>query len=120
MTPEQLIERVRQRKPLSFNESMAVIDQYYHHQPTAFRNGQGEERVVNSAEQNQGSCKLLGFGQLQGLDVEETLHLFGDFYYQEVLNDPQGSAHANIRAFGRHGWAGVDFDRPPLNAKSNL
>lgn len=117
MSVEQLLERVRQQEPLSFAEVMAVIEAHYDFTPTAFSNGLDQGRVMNAADQNQGSCKLLAFAQLQGLDQQQTLHLFGDYYYQEVLNDPQGSGHANIRAFIRDGWAGVRFEQSPLTPK---
>ena len=31
--------------------------------------------------------------------------------------DPDGDAHANIRAFMKHGWAGIKFDGPGLKPK---
>jgi hypothetical protein len=119
MRLEQLLERARTLAPLSFSEVVAVIEQNYRYTPSAFNNGLGDERVINTAGQNQGSCKLLGFAQLHGLDVTQTLHLFGDYYYQEVMNSPEGEDHANIRAFRRHGWAGVEFERQPLSPKSS-
>lgn len=117
MQLELLLNRVRRLEPVSFDQVMALIAEHYNYTPTAFKNGLSAVRVDNDAEQNQGSCKLLGFAQLHGLDQQQTLHLFGDYYYQEVLQDPEGTGHANIRAFMRDGWDGVSFERPPLTAR---
>ena len=37
--------------------------------------------------------------------------------YQEVLNDPEGDSHANIRNFITYGWEGLKFESPVLNKK---
>ncbi|WP_424398983.1 HopJ type III effector protein [Motiliproteus coralliicola] len=111
---EQLLERARALEPIQFSELMDVIEQYYEFTPTAFRNGE----LSNSEDQNQGSCKLLAFALQHQLSVEQTLNLFGDYYHQEVLGDPQGSAHGNIRAFMRSGWEGVSFAAEPLRLRA--
>jgi hypothetical protein len=43
------------------------------------------------------------------LDKETTLKLWGQ-YYREVLNDPDGDSHQNIRNFMKTGWEGVPFE----------
>jgi hypothetical protein len=116
MTLKQLVARARELQPLSFDQVVAVIAEHYRFTPVAFTNGLGDRRVENGPEQNQGSCKLLSFAKLHHLDQRQTLHLFGDYYYREVLADPQGSGHANIRAFMRDGWQGVRFSGQPLTA----
>ncbi len=114
-TLEQFLQRARALDSIRFEEVMAVIAENYTYTPTAFTNGLGDDRVVNQIGNNEGSCKLLAFAQLQQLGPEQTLNLFGDYYHLEVLGDPQGAAHANIRAFMRSGWDGVCFDAAPLS-----
>ena len=118
MVLEQFLSRARALEKIEFSELMALIEQCYEVSPSAFSNGLEEARVVNGADQNQGSCKLLAFAKLHGLDQQQTLNLFGDFYHQEVLGDPEGSSHANIRAFMACGWDGVDFEGPVLSLKA--
>ncbi|MYM64670.1 HopJ type III effector protein [Pseudomaricurvus sp. HS19] len=98
---------------VQFADTMATVDANYNIQPTAFRNGS----LHNSADQNQGSCKLLAFAGLQGLTPAETLHCFGDYYRVDVLQNPDGSDHQNIRNFMHSGWDGVSFEGTPLTAK---
>ena len=95
-----------------FAQVIAFIDTYYDHLPTAFRNGD----AVNMATENQGSAKVLFFGQLNGLSREETLALFAEHYYS-VLNDPSGNDHRNIRQFIKNGWSGVSFQGHALRMK---
>ena len=48
---------------------------------------------------NYSSCKLFAFAQLNALSEMETLALFGTFYRDDVMNNPDGEDHANIRNF---------------------
>lgn len=98
---------------IEFDHTMAVIKAHYSFSPTAFKNGDCQ----NEAGQNNGSCKILAFGQLNGLSVDETLACFGKFYRDDVLGNPDGDDHQNIRNFIKTGWDGVSFDAQPLNAK---
>ncbi len=109
MTPEQLVDALKTRQAVEFEDTMAVIDTHYDYTATAFKNG--EQR--NEAGQNAGSCKILAFGQLMQLSEAEVLRGFGRFY-QDVLNTPDGDDHGNIRNFIRYGWSGVSFDSAPL------
>ncbi|MDY7025457.1 MAG: HopJ type III effector protein, partial [Pseudomonadota bacterium] len=93
-----------------FSEVIALIDQEYRFEPTAFKNGD----VDNAADQNNGSCKILAFGKRHSLSKEATLHCFGDYYRKDVLENPEGQDHANIRNFIRYGWDGVQFDKDPF------
>ncbi|MGE3296763.1 MAG: HopJ type III effector protein [Porticoccaceae bacterium] len=114
MTPAELIQRLRAApEALTFAEVLAVIDAHYHYRPTAFANGLGEDCVHNPAGVNEGSCRVLAFARRHGLGAAETLALFAE-HHRKVLENPEGSDHANIRAFRRHGWAGVRFDGEPL------
>lgn len=111
---EQLIELINNLKSQSlvFNDVIKLIETYYQHQPTAFKNGD----VYNEATQNQGSAKVFAFGKLNNLSEEDTLCLFAE-HYQSVLNHPDAADHQNIRQFMVHGWAGVGFEGKALLAK---
>lgn len=98
---------------ISFEQSISLIDALYHFTPTAFKNGD----LHNAAGENNGSCKILAFGQLHQLSEPQTLHLFGD-YYRLVLDTPQSDDHQNIRNFIRSGWNGVEFEQRPLQEKT--
>ncbi|MDG6097092.1 hypothetical protein EXU34_06520 [Alteromonas sp. ZYF713] len=103
-TPEQI----------SFNDVIAFIDDNFAFTPTAFTNG----KVENEANQNNGSCKLLALGQYLKLTNEQTLALFGSYYRDDVLGNPDGIDHANIRNFMQTGAEGVTFELFPLESKN--
>lgn len=90
---------------IEFTDTMAVIDALYQFTPTQFNNG----GLLNEAGQNNGSCKIFAFGKLQGLTEAETLACFGAFYREDVLGNPNGDDHQNIRNFMQFGWGGVEF-----------
>lgn len=48
---------------------------------------------------------------------EETLALFGDFYRNDVLKNPGGNDHQNIRNFMEFGWDGILFEGEALREK---
>ncbi|MGR5308308.1 HopJ type III effector protein [Vibrio mediterranei] len=98
---------------VTFEQTMQVIDEYFDFSPVSFVNGETE----NQAGQNNGSCKIFAFAQIQGLDEPSTLACFGQFYRDDVLKNPDGSDHANIRNFIQHGWAGIRFEGAALTAK---
>ena len=98
---------------VTFAQTMQVIDDHFDFNPTSFDNGE----TKNEAGQNNGSCKIFAFAQMQGLDEASTLSCFGQFYREDVLPNPNGSDHANIRNFMLHGWAGIRFDGVALTAK---
>ena len=98
---------------ITFTQVMAVIDNEYVFQSVRFNNG----NQINDAGQNNGSCKILAFAMLHELSQQQTLHLFGDYYRVDVLQNPLGEDHQNIRQFIDHGWAGVQFSAPPLMPK---
>lgn len=113
MPLDAFLHKVASGEPVSFQESIAAIADHYDYTPTAFSNG----GVDNPAGVNEGSCKLFYFAQLHGLTPEQALSLFGDYYRLDVLGDPGGQNHANLRAFMREGWAGVVYAGPALRAK---
>jgi len=112
MTSEQLIEKLN-RAPQPFTDVIAVIDAEYVFTSTAFSNGEQQ----NDAGSNNGSCKIFAFGRMHQLSEQMTLNAFGDFYTKDVLDNPTGSDHANIRNFMRGGWAGVKFESEALMRK---
>ncbi len=95
---------------IEFTDTMAVIESSYEFTPTRFTNG----NTVNEADQNQGSCKLFAFAKLQELDQAQTLACFGQYYRIDVLQNPNGEDHQNIRNFMESGWQGINFDDEAL------
>lgn len=116
MTIIDFIEQVRCGKMVSFQDTMAVISLHYDYQPTEFLNGLVHP-VLNEAGRNEGSCKIFAFAKLHALNEQQTLALFGDFYRKDVLENPQGADHQNIRTFMQDGWAGIVFKGEVLRAK---
>lgn len=95
---------------INFKEVIAFIDAHYTFVPTKFING----KITNEVDQNNGSCKVFSFAKLNHLSEEETLALFGDFYRKDVLENPAGTDHQNIRNFILFGWEGISFDTDAL------
>ncbi|TXR54798.1 HopJ type III effector protein [Reinekea thalattae] len=113
MTLNELLEAVyANRSDLKFDQVLACIDAEFEFTPCAFANG----NLNNSAEQNQGSCKVLSFAFKAGLNESQALLLFAE-HYQSVLADPEGDAHQNIRQFMNTGWKGVSFEKVALQKK---
>lgn len=98
---------------ITFPETIAAIEANYNFTPTAFKNGD----VFNNAGENSGSCKLFAFAKLQGFTKEETLACFGTYYFDDVLNDPNGTGHQNIRNFMKTGFEGLVFESEALSEK---
>lgn len=106
MDIKTLLEKIAfEPETVEFKEVMLIISEHYDYQPAKFNNGV----VVNEAGVNEASCKLLYFGKLQNLDKDQTLACFGKFYRKDVLQNPQGTDHENIRNFKVCGWEGVEF-----------
>ncbi len=111
---ESFLSQIKSGLPVAFRDTLDVIAAYYRYQPARFHNGLGPDRVVNEPGINEGSCKIFAFARLNGLSEAETLALFGEYYRDEVLPNPEGDGHKNIRAFMKHGWAGIAFDQEAL------
>jgi len=110
----EFLEKLNQNSNnISFDETMAVIDEYYDFKPTSFKNG----NITNNSGENNGSCKLFAFAKLQGLNEKQTLDCFGSYYRDDVLNNLNGSDHQNIRNFINSGWAGLEFENQALTQK---
>jgi HopJ type III effector protein len=114
MTIEQLLEKLKTiPDQIEFSEVIATIDEHYDFTPTAFKNGD----THNEAGQNSGSCKVFSFAKLQGFTQQQTLDCFGAFYRKDVLENPAGDNHQNIRNFIKYGWNGVYFENVALTLK---
>ncbi len=98
---------------IDFKDVIAFIDENFDFAPTKFTNG----NTVNDANQNNGSCKIFSFAKLNQFSKEETLALFGDFYRTDVLGNPKGTDHQNIRNFMAFGWDGISFEGEALKLK---
>jgi hypothetical protein len=97
----------------SFQTTIEVIEANYTFTPTAFKNG----NLNNNAGDNNGSCKIFSFAKANQLSKEITLALFGKFYFDAVLKNPEGNDHQNIRNFILFGWDKISFDAGALNTK---
>lgn len=97
----------------SFQATIAYIDEKYNFTPTAFKNG----NQLNNAGENNGSCKIFAFAKINNLEKEATLSLFGSYYFDDVLKNPDGNDHQNIRNFITFGWDGISFDGEALELK---
>ncbi|MGR8940040.1 MAG: HopJ type III effector protein [Gammaproteobacteria bacterium] len=111
------LAKIKNNEPVSFSETMAVIGEHYDYHPVEFRNGLGEHGLINPAGVNEGSCKIFAFALLNELTPQQTLNLFGDYYRVDVLGNPGGSGHQNIRNFIINGWEGIAFEEMPLEEK---
>ena len=115
MSIENFIEQLRNTpESIEFNDTMSVIDEYYTFSPTSFING----TTYNEAGENNGSCKLFAFAQLQKLSEQETLACFGAYYRDDVLKNPEADNHQNIRNFMQKGWSGIKMAGEALSNKS--
>ncbi len=117
MDIDEFLGRVNQGERVRFEDTMAVIHQYFDYQPTPFSNGNGTDRIFNEAGTNEGSCKIFAFARLYQLSESSTLALYGDFYWKDVLQNPNGETHKNIRNFITYGWEHIKMDGLPLIRK---
>ena len=114
MSIHSFLQKLKQTpKEISFTETIAVIEENYDFTPTAFQNG----LQYNAVGENSGSCKLFAFAQLHHLSKEETLSCFGAYYFEDVLEHPEGTNHQNIRNFMKTGWNGIQFEGTSLVLK---
>ncbi len=102
-----MLEKIKtQPQQVSFAGIIEFIDARYQFTPTAFTNG----ALHNEAGQNNGSCKIFQFALLNNLTKEETLHCFGHYYREHVLDNPNGTDHQNIRNFMVSGFEGLQME----------
>jgi HopJ type III effector protein len=98
-----------------FKDVMELIDTHYESQLLEFKNGD----IVNMPGENEGSAKILSYAALSNLDEKNTLKLWGE-YYRDVLKNPNGTDHANIRNFIKYGWKGVPFENGIALTRKNV
>ena len=116
---EKLLEQIKNTpEKTEFNDVISIIDEHYRYIPTRFTNGTDNDVVINTAGENEGSCKIFSFARINNLNKEQTLNCFGHYYRDDVLNNPEGQDHANIRTFMKHGWKHVSFEGEPLKRKT--
>ena len=114
MTVENFKNKLRNTpKDINFSETMSVVEENYVFTPSAFKNGD----LQNSSIENLGSCKVFSFALKQQLTKEETLACFGQYYFNDVLENPNGSDHQNIRNFMNTGFKGLIFENETLVEK---
>ncbi len=117
MTLTIFLEKIKNNEPVNFEETMATIEENYSYQQTEFSNGIKPNQLINDAGTNEGSCKIFALAQINQLNQQQTLNLFGDYYRKDVLEDPSGNGHQNIRNFMRDSWEGIHFRQTALTAK---
>jgi len=116
LTVIELVKRLNiSDETLDFDVVMQVISKYYHYKETDFKNGE----LVNKAGTNEGSCKIFSFAKIHALSEQATLRCFGH-YYNDVLNNPTGKDHGNIRSFIKNGWKGISFTRDALKENMSM
>lgn len=109
---KQLIQQLN-KGAVDFNSVIQIIENNYIFTPYEFKNG----HVVNVKNSNNGSCKIFAFGLINQLSEQATLNAFGHFYTIDVLQNPDGEDHQNIRNFMQFGWKGISFKTPALILK---
>ncbi len=117
MSLAHFLQQVKKNETVSFEQTIKIISENYSYQPTEFSNGLAENKLTNAAGSNEGSCKIFAFAKINQLSPQQTLSLFGDFYRKDVLGDPAGTGHQNIRNFMQFGWEGIHFAQQALAAK---
>jgi hypothetical protein len=98
---------------VTFEDVMLVISTYYNYQKSAFKNGE----INNQSGTNEGSCKIFAYAQLNDLSEQATLNCFSQYYRNDVLKNPLGNDHGNIRNFMKSGWSGIKFENTALMLK---
>ncbi|ETI61939.1 HopJ type III effector protein [Marinomonas profundimaris] len=115
LSTQTLIEKIKQTpENVQFKEVIDVIEREYDFTPVAFTNGEQQ----NAINENNGSCKIFSFASIHQLTDAETLHLFGNFYRVDVLENLDATDHQNIRQFIKNGWSGIAFSSTALVNKN--
>lgn len=115
LSTQTLIEKIKQTpENVQFKEVIDVIEREYDFTPVAFTNGEQQ----NAINENNGSCKIFSFASIHQLTDAETLHLFGNFYRVDVLENLDATDHQNIRQFIKNGWSGIAFTSTALVNKN--
>jgi len=110
---EFLNKLTMQPETIEFTDTMSVIETNYVFTETGFANGSQQ----NASGENNGSCKIFSFAQLNNLSEAQTIACFGRYYRDDVLGFPDANDHQNIRQFMINGWSGIHFDSVALSPK---
>lgn len=114
MNPTQFIIALKQDPEANeFSRTIQVIEEHYEFTPLEFTNGD----LKNNSGENNGSCRIFAFAKLKGLNEYLTLACFGKYYFEDVLENPDGDNHQNIRNFIKTGWDGIEFRGNPLEER---
>ena len=114
MPNSQFLQQIRsQPDSIQFADCIDFIDSNFQFTPTAFDNGSHH----NPIGENNGSCKIFAFGIINKLTEQQMLTCFGDYYRNDVINNPDAGDHQNIRQFMLNGWAGIKFSGQALTKK---
>ncbi|MBT3727100.1 hypothetical protein HOG21_05480 [bacterium] len=90
----------------TFDDFIAFVDKYFMLISTGFNNN----GLKNNKFKNEGSLKVLAFAKYCKMtDVTEIAGLFKG-YYKDVLKDPKGDNHQNIRHLINGSIYEVSFD----------
>ena len=100
-------------KEIDFKETIAAIESTYNFSASAFKNGD----LQSSETENLGSCKVFSFALKQNFTKEETLASFAQYYFIDVLENPNATDHQNIRNFIKTGFEGLIFEKETLTEK---
>ena len=114
---DEFLNKLKRGETVSFQDTIAIITEHYDYQPSEFSNGLAEDILINAAGTNEGSCKIFAFGLLNQLNEQQTLSLFGDYYRKDVLGNPNGTDHRNIRNFMKYGWDGIRYPADKLSLR---
>ena len=114
MTLQHFLKKLHAKpESILFSETLETIESNYDYIPTNFTNGS----QLNKAGENVGSCKILAFAYINNLTMTETLNCFGHYFREDVIGNPVGNNHQNIRQFILDGFDGLKFDILPLQFK---
>lgn len=104
---------------IMFSDTMKIVDTYCDYMKKSFAVGD----VTSEAGENEGSSKMFSLARLLHLDrkdpgprfmlseeadINASLVLFGEIY-RDVLANPAGDDHPNIRSAMKCGWSGIRF-----------
>ena len=119
-TLDQLVTQIKTNtEKVEFQDVITIIEEYYFYRPTQFKNGTGNDCIINKAGENEGSCKIFSFAKIHNLNEGQTLQCFGQYYRDDVLKHPEKSDHSNIRSFIKYGWRGITFEGSALTFKED-
>ena len=111
---ENFLNKVKSNpESITFQETIEIIESNYNFTPTTFKNG----NQINNAGENNGSCKIFAFAKIHHLEKDQTLALFGSYYYDDALKNPNGNDHQNIRNFMTFGWDEISFEGEALELR---